>query len=179
MASYSSQRTCRKCVRAEMVRVSVPLKVEAPRKHCFDLFSDLSKMSEWSSTLQAVSRDPEDPIYSDWDFSWNGIRLSWRARDGDLLETEQNDSAIRWRSVSGLNHTGAVEFTDISEKTTRMVMTVDYDVASLLAVVMQSSMVSNFVEGAIESDLQRFRTYALRTYRRKKIGSRSSAEGRP
>lgn len=132
-------------------------------------------MPQWSSTLEDVSRDEQDPIFSTWKFAWNGIRLSWRARDSEPLEDDIEGSAIRWRSVSGLNHVGAVVFEQIDTDTTNMVMTVDYDIASLLAVIMQSSLVSNFVESAIHTDLQRFRAYALRMYRKKRMEASVSA----
>eukprot|EP00178_Gracilaria_changii_P027721 TRINITY_DN909_c0_g1_i1.p1 TRINITY_DN909_c0_g1~~TRINITY_DN909_c0_g1_i1.p1 ORF type:complete len:200 (-),score=27.91 TRINITY_DN909_c0_g1_i1:3140-3739(-) len=155
---------------AEMVRVSVPLKVEAPNRYCFQLFSDLSSMSEWSSTLEAVERDAEDPSFSEWKFAWNGIRLSWRAKDVKNIQEETSDiPAIRWKSVSGLVHTGAVLFEDMQQGATNLVMTVEYDIESLLATIMRSSMVSSFIEGAIESDLSQFRSYALRKYRKARM----------
>lgn len=166
-----------------MVRVSVPLSVEAPADYCHRLFSDLSLMPAWASTLESVTRDPDNPTFSEWVFSWNGIRLSWRARDedehdippGEEPDPEWNDRAIRWRSVSGLNHIGAVEFFPIEQSKTTMVMTVNYDIASLLAVVMESGMVSTFVESAIESDLQKFRAYTLRSLRKERIAQKKSS----
>ncbi|KAI0558118.1 Polyketide cyclase/dehydrase [Gracilaria domingensis] len=153
-----------------MVRVSVPLKIEAPNRYCFELFADLSKMSEWSSTLEAVERDAEDPSFSEWKFAWNGVRLSWRAKDVENVQNQTSDiPAIRWRSVTGLVHTGEVQFEDVQHKATNLVMTVDYDIESLLASIMRSSLVSNFVEGAIENDLTKFRSYALRKYRKARM----------
>lgn len=163
--------------RAEMMHVSIPIQIQAPSKFCYTLFSDLSTMPKWSSTLQAVERDPNDPIFSDWKFSWNGIKLSWRAKDIlDPLESQQQNSipAVRWKSVSGLLHTGLVTFQTKEQFLTQMVMSVDYDVEGLLALFMQSSFVSNFVERAIQSDLCNFRSYALRMYRRAKISNTTS-----
>lgn len=160
---------------AKMVRVSVPVHVEAPRQLCYNLFSDLSQMSEWSSTLQAVERDAQNPIFSTWKFAWNGVRLSWRAKDSEPNDDEEPGTAIRWQSVSGLTHVGAVEFEQTAPTATKMVMTVDYDIASLLAFIMQTNLVSDFVQGAIESDLQRFRNYALRSYRKQKIEERTTS----
>lgn len=174
----SPRSRARQTPRAEMVHVSVPMKIEAPPDHCYDLFSDLSLMPEWSTTLQSVERDPEDPGYSTWKFSWSGISLSWRARDID--SDMNNELAIRWQSVSGLPHTGCVSFTPESDTTnakdstsTEVVFSVDYDIAALVAVVMQSSFVSSFVENALRSDLQNFRSFALRQLRAKRMKSTS------
>ena len=184
-ASARRARQLRRCTpSAKMVRVSVPVSVEAPPDFCHLVFSDLSRMPAWSSTLESVTRDAEDPAFSEWVFSWNGIRLSWRARDDEEEEdalppgedalVPPDELTIRWRSVSGLNHVGAVEFVPVEEEKTTVVMTVDYDIASLLAAVMQSGFVSTFVESAIESDLQRFRKYTLRSLRKERISQKRS-----
>lgn len=152
-----------------MVRVSVPLHVEAPREHCYSLFSDLAKMPDWSNTLKSVRRDPNDAAFSDWHMSWNGIRLSWRARDDDPIAGEPYASAIRWRSVSGLTHVGVVLFEDVGNENTKVIISIEYDIASLLAIIAQTPLLSNFVEGAIQSELRRFRAYALRLYRQKRL----------
>lgn len=165
--------------RAEMVQVSVPMKIEAPPDHCYALFSDLSLMPEWSRTLQSVERDSEDASYSTWRFSWTGISLSWRARDIDPRSGEQY--VVRWQSISGLPHVGCVAFmpdTDGGDgkeeaKMTKVVFSVDYDIAALIAVVMQSSFVSSFVENAIKSDLESFRSFALRKFRARRLQSKS------
>lgn len=155
-----------------MVHVSVPMKIEAPPQHCYDLFSDLSEMSNWSSTLRSVSRDADDSTLSTWNFSWNGINLSWRAKDADPMSGEER--VIRWSSISGLLHTGCVSFEDL-DSDTQVVFTVDYDIGALLAIVMQSSIVSSFVENALRADLRRFRGFALRKYRSERIHISSSS----
>lgn len=129
-------------------------------------------MPAWSSTLESVSRDPVDPVYSDWRFAWNGIRLSWRSRDADPDPAYLGSTPpVRWSSISGLSHEGCVVFEPIGGGT-RLTMTVDYDIASLLAVVMESALVSDFVESAIETDLRRFRAYALRVVRKERMEAR-------
>lgn len=159
--------------RAEMVNASVEFKVEAPPEHCYELFSDLGLMPNWSTTLQSVERDRDDPTLSTWKFSWSGISLSWRAQD---VDAEPDDDAepyvVRWKSISGLRHFGRVAFVPVTDQNksdatpyTCINFSVDYDVASLVAIVMQSSMFKSFVERAVTYDLQRFRSYALRMYR--------------
>lgn len=158
---------------AEMVNASVDFKVEAPPEHCYELFSDLGLMPNWSTTLQSVERDRDDPTLSTWKFSWNGISLSWRAQD---VNAEPGDLAqpyvVQWKSISGLRHFGRVAFVPVTDQNksnatqyTCINFSVDYDVASLVAIVMQSSMFKSFVERAVTYDLQRFRSYALRMYR--------------
>lgn len=156
------------------MRTAVPILVEAPRDFVFDLFSDLEKTPEWSSSLERVTRIPGNESMSDWQFSWRGVRLGWRAKDTERVEGRR----IAWESVTGLRHTGSVDFEDCTPDGsnlggkvtgTAMTMTVDYDVASLLAFVMESSLVSTFVEGAITADMQRFRQFALRLHRRSRM----------
>lgn len=163
-------------VRAEMVRVSVPIVVEAPVDHCYELFSDLSTMADWSSTLRSVERDADDETKSTWKFQWSGITLSWKAQD--IPESAEDENrAVRWRSISGLVHTGCVTFIPIVSEQfekTQITMTIDYDIAALVAIVMQSGFVSSFVESAIKSDLSRFRAYALRMLRKKRMHASSA-----
>lgn len=160
--------------RAEMVNVTVSVTIEAPVDHCYTLFSDLSLMSNWSSTLQSVRRDESDSTLSAWKFSWNAISLSWRAKDIPDDPNDQ-DPVVRWRAISGLPHTGSVTFTPSTNNPeyTILTMSIDYDIAALVAVVMQSGFVSSFVESAIKSDLSRFRGYALRMLRKKKVQASS------
>lgn len=173
-------RASRQCLRkpaqwhCKIVRAAVPVRVEAPRGFVFDLFSDLEKMPEWSGSLERVTRVPDDESLSDWQFSWRGVRLGWRARDLERVEGRR----ISWESVTGLSHSGIVDFADdhlendasgSKNDGTLLTMTIDYDVASLLAVLMESSMVSAFVEAAIASDLRQFRQFALRSYRKHRM----------
>lgn len=182
------------------VAVSVCITIEAPRPLVYALFSDLESMSEWSSTLAAVSRSDDEPELSEWSFRWQGISLSWRARDTAIVENE----LVAWESLSGLANRGAVTFRDWrdagdgtvtvgEEKTTTttttkdeeeeeeeeegdddsggggeaektvLTMTLEYDVKSRLAAgLMRTPFVSNFVERAMRTDLNRFREYCLR-----------------
>lgn len=157
---------------ARVVRASVPLEVEAPRPFVFALFSDLERMPEWSSTLESVSRVPDAPDVTDWRFSWLGVRLGWRARDTDRVEERR----IAWSATSGVIHDGCVDFEDIGEDGTgagtSVRMSVEFD-AGVLSNIMDSRILGpgiiRFVEGALESDLQRFRQYVLRTQRRDRI----------
>jgi uncharacterized membrane protein len=154
----------------KFVQVKVPLPVEVPREVAFGLFSDLECMPEWSTTLAKVRRDPRDETLSHWTFDWNGVRLSWSARDKDRIELER----IAWESVDGLTHKGCVDFVELGPAATELTMTVDYDVASALAVIMETRFVQNFVESAIKADLEKFRAYALRMQRRANMGKLKS-----
>lgn len=169
----------RRAPRAEMVHVSVPITVEAPSAHCHALFSDLSQMPAWSSTLDSVSRSSTDPTLSTWAFSWRGIRLSWKARDADKIPSERH--VIRWNAISGLPHSGLVTFipTDDTDVATVVTLSVDYDIAALLAIIARSAIVAAFVESAIRTDLQRFRAYALRAHRAKRRAAGSSTTQSP
>jgi uncharacterized membrane protein len=149
----------------KFVQVRVPVPVEVPREMAFGLFADLESMSQWSSTLAKVRRDAHDDTLSHWSFAWNGVQLSWSARDKDRIELER----ISWESVDGLTHKGCVDFVELGPTATELTMTVDYDVASMLAVIMETRFIQNFVESAIKSDLEKFRTYALRMQRRAKM----------
>lgn len=168
-AQRPSPRQLKGAPLARMVRASVPLVVEAPRPLVFALFSDLERMPEWSSTLESVKRVPNAPDTTDWRFSWRGVRLGWQARDTDRIEERR----IAWTATSGVIHDGCVDFEDAgTEGGTSVTMSVEFD-AGVLSGILDSRIlgpgIMRFVEGALESDLQRFRQYVLRVQRRERI----------
>jgi uncharacterized membrane protein len=160
---------------AKFIEAKVPVTIEAPRDLVFELFADLERMPEWSGTLEKVQRVPGEESLSDWTFAWNGVRLSWRARDTDRVEM----SRICWGSVDGLVHNGSVDFavSPFASNQTLLTMCVEYDVTSLpaaVAYVLESKIVTTFVESAIQSDLQRFRQFTLRAQRQRKRALKAS-----
>lgn len=149
----------------------MPVQVEAPRTLVYETFSDLERMGEWSTCLETVKRDDENGEFSEWKFRWRGVRLSWRAQDGE----RRSDEVIAWKSVSGLKHVGSVTF-EKSGEGTKVTMDVEYDLASMFASVAETPAVSGFVQRALEEELKRFRQYTLRMYRRQLIaGEKASA----
>jgi uncharacterized membrane protein len=157
----------------KFVKAKVPVTIEAPLPLVFELFADLERMPEWSGTLEKVERVPGGEGFSNWTFAWNGVRLSWRARDTERVDQK----IICWSSLEGLVHNGSVEFqvAPSSADQTLLTMCVEYDVASLpaaVAFVLESKIVTTFVLSAIQSDLNRFRQFALRTQRQRKRASK-------
>lgn len=159
---------------AKMIQASVPVSVEAPRALVFSLFSDLERMPEWSSTLERVTRAPDAPDMTDWTFAWRGVRLGWKARDTARVDLER----IAWSAVSGVVHDGCVTFADAAGGGTSVTMSVEFD-AGVLGAVLDSRIlgpgIMRFVEGALESDLQRFRQFVLRVQRRERIAAQRAS----
>jgi uncharacterized membrane protein len=160
---------------ARLIRVTVPVTVEAPRPLVFALFADLERMPAWSATLERVTRDPADPAMTDWTFAWSGVRLGWKARDTERVELER----IAWSAVSGIVHDGKVEFVEgPGGDGTDVAMSVEFD-AGVLTSVLDSRILGaglmRFVEGALESDLQRFRQYVLKVQRRERTKAQRRA----
>jgi uncharacterized membrane protein len=159
----------------KLIQASVPVTVEAPRSLVFALFSDLERMPEWSSTLESVTRVVDTPDMTEWTFSWRGVRLGWKARDTERVELQR----IAWTAVSGVVHDGCVDFADESGgRGTSITMSVEFD-AGVLSSILDSRVlgpgIMRFVEGALESDLQRFRQFVLRVQRRERIKAQRSS----
>lgn len=124
-------------------------------------------MPVWSNTLGSVKRDPNDSIYSEWSFTWAGVTLSWRA-----VDLKADDLQIKWKAITGLLHTGMVTFQQIEKSHTRINMIVDYDMVDVLARVLQSKLVGDWIEKAIEQDLRNFRRFVLTEQRKRRTADK-------
>mmetsp|Transcript_145 Transcript_145/g.255 ORF Transcript_145/g.255 Transcript_145/m.255 type:complete len:224 (-) Transcript_145:677-1348(-) len=162
---------------ASIVGVDVSVEVEAPREYVFSKFSDFECMREWSGSLKSVERSESDPRKSKWTIAASGLSFSWDALDENIIDNE----AICWKSLSGLEHTGRVYFTDSelslqssSEQkipTTKVRMCLDYNLNQVFAALASNSMVGSVVDSVVTSELQKFRVYCLREYRKHKMNS--------
>ncbi|KAF6001013.1 hypothetical protein F1559_001212 [Cyanidiococcus yangmingshanensis] len=150
------------------VAVKAAIVIEASRPFVYRMFADLGRVQEWSASLARVTRSETEPGLAEWKFSWQTVELEWVTRDTRIVPNQR----IEWRSVSGLEHVGAVTFEDAKNSTfvnlestvcTRVAMNIRYDAkSSLAAAVLRAGVVRNFVETAILMDLNRFREYCLR-----------------
>jgi uncharacterized membrane protein len=169
------------------VAVKASIVIEAPRSFVYRMFADLGRVKEWSASLARVSRSETDPGLAEWKFSWQAVELEWATRDTRIVPNQR----IEWRSVSGLEHVGAVLFEDAKNGTflnmestpcSKLTMNIQYDAKSpLAAAILRAGMVRNFVETAIRMDLNRFRDYCLKQQmleRRRMRETRNQAENR-
>jgi len=90
-------------------------------------------------------------------------RLHWRANVGgkekewDAVITEQiPDQRIAWKNTSGAKNAGVVTFHHISDKTTRVMLQLEYDPEGIIENVGDAIGV---VSSRVKGDLERFKEY--------------------
>jgi uncharacterized membrane protein len=90
-------------------------------------------------------------------------RLHWRANVGgkekewDAVITEQiPDQRIAWKNTTGVKNAGVVTFHHISDKTTRVMLQLEYDPEGIIENVGDAIGV---VSSRVKGDLERFKEY--------------------
>jgi uncharacterized membrane protein len=93
-------------------------------------------------------------------------RLHWRAKVGgkekewDAVITEQiPDQRIAWKNTTGAKNAGVVTFHHISDKTTRVMLQLEYDPEGIIENVGDAVGV---VSSRVKGDLERFKEYIER-----------------
>jgi len=93
----------------------------------------------------------------------NDKRLHWRANVGgkekewDAVITEQiPDQRIAWKNTNGVKNAGVVTFHHISDKTTRVMLQLEYDPEGIIENIGDTIGV---VSSRVKGDLERFKEY--------------------
>jgi len=93
----------------------------------------------------------------------NDKRLHWRANVGgkekewDAVITEQiPDQRIAWKNANGVKNAGVVTFHHISDKTTRVMLQLEYDPEGIIENIGDTIGV---VSSRVKGDLERFKEY--------------------
>ena len=135
---------------------SVQVEVNAPIDLVWNLWSDLEQMPRWMKWIESVTILTDDPDLSRWKLASGGFEFSWLSRIVKL-ETHQ---IIQWESVDGLPNRGAVRFYD-RHQSSIVRLTVAYAIPGILGQLMDNLFLGQIVESTIQSDLDRFKNYAL------------------
>ena len=83
------------------------------------------------------------------------IWFSRRQWEGKITERRKNDR-IAWKTTSGMSHYGVVSFHQISERLTRVMVTMEFEPNGMIE-KMASGL--RFVKRAVQADLARFKAY--------------------
>jgi uncharacterized membrane protein len=136
---------------------SVQVEVEVPIELSWNLWSDLEQMPRWMKWIDSVHVLEDNPELSRWKLATGGLEFSWLSRILNLVPHQ----IIQWESVDGLPNRGAVRFYD-RHGSSIVKLTVAYAIPGFLGQLMDNLFLGRIVESTIQSDLERFREYALR-----------------
>ena len=137
---------------------SVQVEVAAPIDRVWSLWADLEQLPNWMNWITSVKVSQAQPELSLWTLSTSGLQFSWQSR----ITKKVPNQIIQWESISGLSNRGAIRFYDRGAEGSIVRMTIAYAVPSLLAQLMNNTVVDRFVQATIQADLDRFRDYALK-----------------
>ncbi|HEY9675234.1 MAG TPA: SRPBCC family protein [Waterburya sp.] len=136
---------------------SVQVEVEVPIELSWNLWSDLEQMPRWMKWIDSVHVLEDNPELSRWKLATGGLEFSWLSRILNLVPHQ----IIQWESVDGLPNRGAVRFYD-RHGSSIVKLTVAYAIPGFLGQLMDNLFLGRIVESTIQSDLERFREYALK-----------------
>ncbi|CAM9094119.1 unnamed protein product [Heterosigma akashiwo] len=139
---------------------SVSIDVPASTEDAYELFSQLEEHPIWSPWLKSVDFD-EASRESIWKLSTRGVKVQWRA----VTTREEPGRALSWKSLTGLENSGLVEFEEVTPESCRVTLTVSYNIPSAIARVAKVGFVGNFAEENLKGDLRRFKTELMRRLR--------------
>jgi uncharacterized membrane protein len=139
--------------------VTSEMEMDIPIQVCFDAFSDLPRQPSWSPWLHSVSYDEKNPHETVWKMRYLGLPISWRS----ISTNNQRPHVIEWKSIKGLKNFGRVDFTQLTERTTHMKLTLTFEVPRIAAhVLTQSPKTTRMVEDRmLRTTLQNFRNVVL------------------
>ncbi|HEY9877242.1 MAG TPA: SRPBCC family protein [Leptolyngbyaceae cyanobacterium] len=140
---------------SEWLDHSVLVDVDVPIETVWSLWSDLEQMPRWMKWIDSVSVLEEDPELSRWKLASRGFEFTWLSRIVSLIPQQ----IIQWESVDGLPNRGAIRFYDRKGSTT-VKLTVSYAVPAIIK-WMDGLFLGRLVEAELQSDLDRFKKYAL------------------
>lgn len=139
--------------------VTSEMEMDIPIQVCFDAFSDLPRQPSWSPWLHSVSYDEEKPHETIWKMRYLGLPISWRS----ISTNNSRPHLIEWKSIQGLKNFGRVDFTQLSDETTHMKLTLTFEVPRIAAhVLTRSSTTTRMVEDRmLRTTLQNFQRIVM------------------
>jgi len=140
---------------SEWLDHSVVVDVDVPVERSWDLWCDLEQMPRWMNWIDSVRIPDDQPDISEWKLASRGFEFTWRSKITDLVDHQ----IIAWEAIDGLPNKGAIRFYDRKGSST-VKLTVSYKVPGIIQ-WMDGLFLGRLVESTLQSDLNRFRDYAV------------------
>ena len=137
---------------------SAQVEVSVPIAEVWQLWSDLEQMPQWMKWIDSVKIQEDNPELSRWKLASGAFEFTWLSR----VTRQVPQQLIQWESVDGLPNRGAIRFYDRKEEGSVVRLSVSYSVPAVVG-FMDNLFLGNLVESTLQSDLERFRDYALQS----------------
>jgi uncharacterized membrane protein len=137
---------------------TVQIEVDVPIETVWGLWSDLEQMPRWMKWIDSVEVLADNPELSRWKLASGGFNFTWLSRIVKLVPSQ----IIQWESVDGLPNRGAVRFYD-RHGSSIVKLSVAYGIPGILGRIMDNLFLGRIVESTLMADMERFKSYALKT----------------
>jgi uncharacterized membrane protein len=134
----------------DMQTVEETIEVAVPVREAYEQWSQFESLPQFMSGVQSVTR------VSDRITHWvTNIGGAEREFDAETVEDLQ-DERIAWRSTDGISHAGAVTFTQLGPRTTRIWVRLEWSPENLGE---QTGATLGFDNMQVRADLRRFKEF--------------------
>jgi uncharacterized membrane protein len=124
--------------------------VAAPLDVVYDQFTQFEDFPKFMHRVQRVEQRDEARVVF-YEKMW-GVSRQWEA---EIVE-QVPDERIVWRTVSGMQHVGAVTFHELAERLTRIELNLDIEPEGPLEKIARGA---RFAKRAARADLKRFKAF--------------------
>ena len=124
--------------------------IAVPVERAYEAWTQFDKFPQFMHRVLNVERKGNDKV------GWQEkIWFSRRQWEGRITERRKNDR-IAWKTTSGMSHYGVVSFHQLSERLTRVMVTMEFEPNGMIEKIASGL---RFVKRAVQADLARFKAY--------------------
>lgn len=133
-----------------MSQIDASIDVNVPVRVAYDQWTQFEEFPRFMAGVESVEQTDDTHLH--WVAKIAGVRKEW---DAEITQQEP-DQRIAWKSTSGADNAGAVDFHRLDDQKTRITLTMDVDPEGLVENVGNAIGVP---ERQVEGDLQRFKEF--------------------
>ncbi len=133
-----------------MPRFEDTIEVDVPVRTAYDQWTQFESFPQFMEGVESVVQEDDRTLH--WTAVIAGQRKTWTARITD----QTPDTRVAWRSVDGAENAGAVLFTPLGDRRTRIELKLDADPEGLIETAGANL---GFLERRVKGDLERFKKF--------------------
>jgi len=133
-----------------MSKIETSIDVDVPVRVAYDQWTQFEQFPQFMDGVESVKQLDDTRLH--WVASVAGQRKEW---DAEIVQQEP-DQRIAWKSTSGDDNAGAVDFHRLADERTRVTLTMDIDPAGIIETVGDAV---GIPARQISGDLERFKEF--------------------
>ena len=133
-----------------MSKIESSIDVDVPVRIAYNQWTQFEEVPRFMNAVESVKQ--VDDTHLHWVAKIAGVRKEWDAK----ITQQEPDQRIAWRSTSGADNAGAVDFHRIDDHKTRITLTMDIDPEGFVENLGNAAGVP---DREVEGDLKRFKEF--------------------